>query len=263
MVHEKNYTTPREIANNPIKTSTIKKIKDAGLSIIYEQIECDNSDTAFVLERSLIEKFGRRCNGSGILANITSGGEGGKPGLTVHQYELSGEFIRTFETIKNAALQSSVTVSAIQSAANLNSSLKSAGGYLWSYEKHDQLDSHVHELHQVVTQFSKTGEEIATYSTIAEASRATGIDPGNISACCSKDLKTAGGFVWRLEGDAFTLLEHKSSVAVNQYDKKTGEFIAVFPSFKLAAQAVGCDASNISRCCAGKLKSAGGFVWKA
>lgn len=262
MVHEKNYTTLREIANNPIKTNTIKKIKDAGLPIIYEQIECGDSETAFLLERTLIEQYGRRCNGSGILTNIALGGEGGKPGLSVHQYDLHGKFIRTFETVKEAATDRGIVVSAIQNAANANNAQKSAGGYLWSYEKVEKLDPHVHELHQTVTQFSKTGEEIAAYSTIAEASRTTGVDRGNISACCSKDLKTAGGFVWRLEGELFSLSTHKASMKVQQFDKKTGEFIAEFSSIKVAAEATGVEKSNISRCCSGKLKSAGGFIWK-
>lgn len=263
MVHEATYTYPREIRSNPIKTGTIKKIKDAGLAIIYNQILCSSSTEAFELERKLIAQYGRRCDGSGILANIAAGGDGGnKPHVPVHQYSLDGSFIQSFASSTEAAKSSTIKVSAIRSAASLTSSLKSAGGYLWSYEKVEKLDPHVHELHQTVTQFSKTGEEIATYSTIADASKATAVDAGNISACCSKDLKTAGGFVWRLEGDGFSLSTHKASLAVQQFDKKTGDFIAEFPSFKLAAQAVGCDSSNISRCCSGKLKSAGGFIWK-
>lgn len=262
MVHEAEYKTERARCQNPLKVAAIKRIKDADQFIAYEQIMCESEAVALNLERTLIEQYGRIRNNTGVLTNINEGGAGGKPSEPIYQYNLEGSFLSSFASSKIAAEVIGVTTSAIQNAANLNSSLKSAGGYLWSYEKVEKLDPHVHELHQTVTQFSKTGEEIAAYSTIAEASRTTGVDQGNISACCSKDLKTAGGFVWRLEGELFSLSTHKASMKVQQFDKKTGEFIAEFSSIKVAAEATGVEKSNISRCCSGKLKSAGGFIWK-
>ena len=49
---------------------------------------------------------------------------------------------------------------------------------------------------------------------------------------------------------------------VAQYDKKTFELIKVWNSIIDVERELGIDPSSISRCCKGKYKSAGGFVWK-
>ena len=43
------------------------------------------------------------------------------------------------------------------------------------------------------------GEVIAEYSNAREAEKITNIANPNISACCNKKYKTAGGFVWRFK----------------------------------------------------------------
>ena len=48
---------------------------------------------------------------------------------------------------------------------------------------------------------------------------------------------------------------------VLQYSK-SGEFIAEYPSIMEAERQTGCYNQNISQCCQGKRKSAGGFIWK-
>lgn len=49
--------------------------------------------------------------------------------------------------------------------------------------------------------------------------------------------------------------------AVVQYSK-SGEYIAEYPSQKHASEATGVASRHISSCCTGKIKSAGGYVWK-
>lgn len=52
-----------------------------------------------------------------------------------------------------------------------------------------------------------------------------------------------------------------SAKAVDQYTKD-GEFVASYLFAKEAAEKLGIDLSSIIKCCRGKLKSAGGFVWR-
>lgn len=54
---------------------------------------------------------------------------------------------------------------------------------------------------------------------------------------------------------------HAFSKAVSQYTKD-GEFIATYPSAHEAARQTGVWQQNISNCFNGKLKTAGGFVWR-
>ena len=55
--------------------------------------------------------------------------------------------------------------------------------------------------------------------------------------------------------------ENNPSKPVIQYSK-TGEFIAEYLSINEAERLTGCYHQHISKCCKGKLKSCGGFIWK-
>ena len=55
--------------------------------------------------------------------------------------------------------------------------------------------------------------------------------------------------------------ENTPSKPVIQFSK-TGEFIAEYPSSRDAERQTGCNQSNISKCCKGKLKSCDGFIWR-
>ncbi len=52
------------------------------------------------------------------------------------------------------------------------------------------------------------------------------------------------------------------SKPVCQIDKKTGVIIAIYPGQKFAEEATGINYSNISACCRGVSRSAGGYYWK-
>ena len=52
------------------------------------------------------------------------------------------------------------------------------------------------------------------------------------------------------------------SKQVQMFYKSTGELLATFPSTHEAERITGIDHSHISASCKGKLKSAGGYVWK-
>lgn len=62
--------------NNTYKNIKLKHIEDAGLEPIYVLIETSSDEDSIILEKELISYFGRKDIGSGILANMTDGGEG-------------------------------------------------------------------------------------------------------------------------------------------------------------------------------------------
>lgn len=49
---------------------------------------------------------------------------------------------------------------------------------------------------KAVIQKDLSGKQIAKFNSISDASRATGIDPGNISAAIHEGRHTAGNFIW-------------------------------------------------------------------
>ena len=56
--------------------------------------------------------------------------------------------------------------------------------------------------------------------------------------------------------------DNPSSKKVAQYNKQTHELIKIWSSMHEVQRELGINQGNISSCCKGKLKSAGGYVWK-
>ena len=56
--------------------------------------------------------------------------------------------------------------------------------------------------------------------------------------------------------------ENHNSKRVAQYDKQTHEPIKIWDSMHDVERELGIDPSSISRCCKGKQKSAGGYIWR-
>ena len=50
-----------------------------------------------------------------------------------------------------------------------------------------------------IQQFSKNGDYIESYPSIAEAARQTNINRKSINACCTGKYKSAGGYIWKYE----------------------------------------------------------------
>lgn len=61
-------------------------------------------------------------------------------------------------------------------------------------------------------------------------------------------------------GDPQKGAKNHNAMKVNQYTKD-GKFVKTWDCIMDAARALGIKNSDISRCCKGKLKSCGGFVW--
>lgn len=63
-----------------------------------------------------------------------------------------------------------------------------------------------HHLHKLggnpakpVSQYTLSGEYVATYSSTFQAQKATGTSSGNLSHCASGTRRTAGGYIWKWE----------------------------------------------------------------
>ena len=115
-----------------------------------------------------------------------------------------------------------------------------------------------------IIQFDCAGNELHRYSSISEAVTSTGVCGSQISACCLHKRKTAGGYIWQYE-EGFTNIpqwhfDARMFKQINQLTKD-GELINVFPSSAEAKRITGICDTSIIRCCYGKLKTAGGYVW--
>ncbi len=111
-----------------------------------------------------------------------------------------------------------------------------------------------------VSQYGLDGAFIATYSSVTEASNQTNIGVPQIILCCSKQRNHAGNFIWRYAEDKPPKPYRGRGKIVWQYDLQ-GNFLKSFNNANTAAKEVGCHLGQISNCCKGLYKSAGGYMW--
>ena len=135
--------------------------------------------------------------------NMTLGGEAcnGTNDKAVYQYDLSGQFVKEYKSAHEAARENNIQFTNICKVCR--GERKTAGGFGWSYDKHDSVQPiKTKRLGDgTVLQFTKDGQFIAEYPTATEADRVTGISRTTIGLVCKGKGKTAGGFVWKYKND--------------------------------------------------------------
>lgn len=82
-----------------LKANIIRKILAEGKEPeIRKVLHTEDKDTAYEEEKRLIALYGRRCNSTGILANIMPGGEGGDTVRGVHPNKVSARYLKKTNT---------------------------------------------------------------------------------------------------------------------------------------------------------------------
>lgn len=122
---------------------------------------------------------------------------------TIRQYMLNGSFVKEYESVQAAASETGLQVNAITNATS--GRRNSAGGYLWRkcaigtpIENIEPPNTALDLAGKTIFQVDQYGEIIATYNTIGQAVKATGISRRGISDALKGIQKTAGGFAWQL-----------------------------------------------------------------
>ena len=134
-----------------------------------------------------------------------------------------------------------------------------------------KLRNHPKKSHPV-HQYSKHGVFIASYPSIIEASRQTGVVQHAIADCAKKKKRfaTAGGYIWsftknkkEIKEAVLRLSKPHVSTPVNQLTLD-GVFVRTFPSIKQASEETGINVSMIGFCCRHYkgYKQAGGYKWE-
>lgn len=174
----------------------IREIIQEGLSPVYLKV-VDNVDetTALNREREFIELYGRECIGTGILLNISAGGNasGGRLEKPVWQFDLEGNFIAEFASAKAAGEQTTANQAYITQVCKRKRI--SAGGFLWAY-KGNSPRPNVRERQRGVEQFTKEGVSLGVFASLRLAQDASGVPLRQISDCCRRPGSSAGGFKW-------------------------------------------------------------------
>lgn len=212
---EKSHLYPSSLRKKSYKNNTIKKVlKETGEEPIHFRIyENLTNEEAIKLEAELIEHFGRVDAGTGILTNLTDGGEGvnnfadkniSKPWARkkVYQYELSGEYVREWESI------ASVEIDGMYSS-NISTAIKKNGtfaGYIWSFKKVDKMKPRIKNQMKVTYKNikqvdKKTGDVIKVFENALSIEEGLKLRKGarnKIYECLKGSRKTAYGYKWKI-----------------------------------------------------------------
>jgi len=235
----------------------------------FEIIEfSDSHEYLDQLEKDLIKEQNALDNEIGY--NLHQGGLGGSSYKKINQYELNGTFVRTWDAIILASQELNLCYKTIQSCAK---GIKpSCGGYMWKdYIEHKEckdIKPFKSNSTKRINQYSIEGKFIKTWDSIEEASRKLSLNSSSIGKCCRQEPSThqIGGFIWRYYNDVkgksdIAPVEYKAKRKVEQYTLD-GTYLKTFDSVSLAAKEINSATTNISKCCKGKRKSAGGYIWK-
>ena len=104
---------------------------------------------------------------------------------TVYQYDINGNFIKEFKSVREASRLLNIYHSHISRCCNGLS--KHAGGFIFRYEKSDNIEtvSNPNAVRKSVIEVDQFGNILNNWSSIMDCSRDTGIDGGGISRTCN------------------------------------------------------------------------------
>lgn len=192
--------------------------------------------------------------------------------VPVLQYDLEGNFIREWDSIKEA--EGVLNTKGISNCCV--GRIKTTGGFIWKYKEDNpslKIEKYVDPNKKPVTQYSLSGDFIKHFDSISEAIKVYG---KSIQHCVLKKQKTAYGYQWLCLGNKYptSITPHtnnkrertdefkiKQGKPVIQYDLNHN-FISEFITMKEAQDKTNITQYNISACCRGKQKTAGGYIWK-
>lgn len=125
---------------------------------------------------------------------------------SINQYDLEGNFIQGWNSIKEAGETLGIGRPTISNC--LKGILKSAGGFIWAYSEEDFNNKKEKVLNKKsnggksipILQYDLEGNFIREWSGMREAKRELGIK-GNITQCLKGTRKTASGFIWKYKNN--------------------------------------------------------------
>ena len=247
---------------NKHKCRIINKIVQQGKKIgIIRIADSLTENDAHVLEIAEIEKYGRVCNGTGILTNIQEGGaNGGRDGLAVVAYTATGAIHASYSSLTEAANVAGVNKSTI--CAALNGRTNKCAGFYWEYAG-DELQMAPDRTKTSVVQYNLNGTQANVFDSVTAASTASGVIYTLIVDCCAGRRTTGGGYLWSYPGETVTPVDPTkcSSADRTLIGAKAGVEIGRFKSVKEACAITNANSTGISDCCAGRKKTSGGISW--
>lgn len=227
----------------------------------------EGKKAAFDLEKILVNETLLK---SKQTYNVALGGQGGnneEAYKRVYMFDLNGNYLRSFQCSREAALYiDPENVESVRQAIknNCRGVTKSSVGYFWSYTK--EFISNTNKKWKPVAQYTLSGKFLRNFDSMAEASELLGLN--SIDQAIAKNFQ-CGGYQWREytgdNSDIAPLMNTRSkfgAFAIKMYSKD-GTFLEEFDSINDCIKKFpNLDKSQIMRVLKNVIKSHKGYVFK-
>jgi len=177
----------------------------------------------------------------------------------INQYDLDGNFIKTWNSIKEAERELNISDSGIQSACKKESY---CCNFQWRFFNGDTSNiSPIQTKEKTVYQFDLQGNYITYYKSVKEAENKTGISSTVISRVCLGNQCQAGGYYWNYK-KRFDFREKKQKVTAVACYTDEGKFIKSFTSITEAAKEYNVGVPSIHKAISGQRKHCAKLRWR-
>jgi group I intron endonuclease len=265
-----SYKFPRKKEKRPI-VNALAKYDWNLFTIEYYYLPDFNKDNLLDLEEQLIIKYdsispkgynicpkGQDCRGVKFSKEVRDRMSASRS-IEVHQYDpLTGKFIRSFESAEKAGKE--INGNAPNISCVCNGSRKTAHGYIWSFDKRDEVIpvKNIGITHsKKIYQYTLDGEYLRKYSSVTEAAEAVGGKVSNLCIVCSGKMRCSHGYIWSYEKKDKMPTSFKR---IHQYDLD-GNYIKTYDTLTEAANGVNGKLPLISMACSSNHRTAYGYRW--
>lgn len=275
--------------------------KNNGVYEVEILLECNDFEFLKEKEIEFVKLYGRINLGTGILSNLTDGGDGGDGCIAseetrrkisennhtkgkfgkdhprakkVYQYSLNGDFVKEWDALHEVKRAFNLTECPDKC---LTGKTLSYHGYMWFYEyKGEKIEPYTNNAGKVqkivlakpVYQYDIKGNFIKEWDIRNDVQKVFGIKTARISEACKRNSHFFGEYFWfdTYQGDKINSAQpHKRAKRkILKLDRYTDAILEEFDSLTLAAISIKNnkeDKSRISDCCNGRRKTAYDFKW--
>lgn len=147
--------------------------------------------------------------------------------IKVSCYTLTGEFVKTYDCIADAAKDIGV-----KNGANICACCKGKRnyekGFQWKYQDDNREIRNLLKQKPVYEQYSLEGEYITSYNSLKEIAQALSLNflPKNITGVCKGKNKVAYGYQWKYKGSDKKMGKYERNIDKNRKIALTEEQVA-------------------------------------
>lgn len=116
---------------------------------------------------------------------------------SIIQYDLKGNFIKEWSSIKEANVFLGKEKNASSISLCIIGVYKKAFGFIWKYKDSDNPPKNIKTNFKEIIQLSLKGKKLNEFINPTVAQNKTGINSGAIWFCLKGKSKSAGGFIWK------------------------------------------------------------------